>query len=346
MFAVAPVGTLAFAGLYLHDRAQPAYLFVAIAFPFALYVQSIGIVYLLRDRVERINVKNSLTIGGAGSLATLVLAVAHASLAVVMSVWVLTYVVAACWNTAGLRTMLGGAPDLRAGTVARDMIGFATKAALSANVTFLALRIDVFIVGALLSPATLGIYTLALGLGEVMWGLSRALLWSATGRIATLDPAGSAALTARCVRTIVALQCVAAASLFAVAPWVVPTVFGPRFAQAAGVLRLLLPGMVLYGADGLLSYFIAVRAARPGLLLALECVTLAVCASVTFATIATLGLYAGALANTIAYVLSYAVKSAVFVRLSGTPARDLLVPRPGDFGAAFGRATRPSTSLP
>jgi len=342
IFAAAPVGTVVL--LWRLEPAQPAYLYAALAFPFALYVQSVGVLYLLRDRVEQINVQNTATIGAGVSILTLALVtLVHASVAVLLAVWVASYVAATIWAASGVRALIGGAPILRGATLLRQQVFFGSKVSLSANVTFLALRIDVFIVSAMLSPALLGIYTLALASGEILYNLSRAVLWSSTGQIAMLEFEDSAALCARIVRSIVAMQFAAGTILFACGPWLINLVYGTRFAESGGILRLLLPGIIFYSADGMLSYFISVRAGRAGLLLGLECLTLVLIAGITFVSIAKLGIYAGALAHTTAFLVSYAIKAAIFVRLSGTRAIDVLVPRFSDLPYALRMRLRPQT---
>lgn len=336
IFVAGPLGAAVLLAFWRLSPAQPAYLLAALAFPFALYVQSVGVIYLLRDRVERINIQNTATIGAGVSIVTLLLVtLAHASLTLVLEVWVASYVIGALWAATGVRGLLGGDPNLRAKGLMRQQLAFGSKISVSSNVTFLALRVDVLIVSALLPPALLGIYTLALASGEVLFNLSKAVLWSATGQIAMLEFEDSAALCARIVRSIVAMQFAAGLLLFAFGPWLIDIVYGTRFAQSGSVLRLLLPGIIFYSADGILSTFIAVRAGRPGLLLALECMTLALIATITFVSIAKLGIYAGALAHTIAFVVSYAVKVAIFMRLSGLGALDVLLPRPADLPYAL-----------
>ncbi len=332
MAALGPLGAAIFVALYLRFPEQPAYLYVAIAFPFAMYVQAIGIVYILRDRVEQINMKNALTIGGGYSLATLALVLLfHIPVWAVMAVWIAAYVAAALWDTIGLSGLLGDEPDRRdAANLVREQIVFAAKSALSANVTFLALRIDVFIVSALLSPTSLGIYTLALASGEIMWQVSRSIIWSSSGRVAMYEMRESVELVARIVRSLVAVQLVAGIVLFAVGPWLIAHVYGARFAESGIVLRLLLPGLVLYSADGMLSYFIGVRAGRPSLLLGLETVTLVVCGTVTLLAVPRFGLAGAAIADSVAYVIAFVAKVVLFARMGDLPLAHVLVARPSD----------------
>jgi len=330
MALVAPIGIAIFLALAWHDPAQPAYRFVAIAFPFALFVQAVSSLYQLRDRIEAINVRNALTIGGGGSLVMLALvSLGHAPLPLVLGVWAATYAVAALWTGSGIPALVtqGDADRIVVPLAAlvREQAVFGAKAALTANVSFLALRIDVFVVGALLAPAALGIYTLALALGELMWGLSKATLWSSAGRIAVLPEGEAAALTAKLVRVTLALQVAGAIVLFVAAPPLVGLVYGHRFAGAGPVLRILLPGMIFYSADGMLAYFIAVRSARPALLLVLESVTLAVCGTIALLTVRHVGIAGAAVADTVAYLISFAIKVAIFARFTGITPRRVLV---------------------
>jgi hypothetical protein len=70
-------------------------------------------------------------------------------------------------------------------------------------------------------------------------------------------------------------------------------------------------------------------------LLGLECITLVVCGGVALLAIRPFGMYGAALADTVAYVTSYAVKITFFTKLSGTPLRAVLLPRYDDVPSAL-----------
>jgi PST family polysaccharide transporter len=310
---------------------RAAFLAVAIGFPFAVYLQTVNCLYQLFHHLERINWRNALTVGAGAPLLTLLLLVAFGiGVPAVLAIWIASYVVAALWNSFGLSKLIGGPIRFDRADLVRDQIGFGTKAALSSILTFLALRVDVFIVAAILSPATLGIYTLALASGEVMWIFSRSLNWSSVGRIATDTYGDAVALAARITRTSLAIHFVVAVVLFAIGPTLIDLVYGGRFSAAGPLLRILLFGFVLYGADATLSYFIAVRAARPGLLVGFQSLTFVLCGALTFFGVARLGVAGAAWADTIVYVLAFTLKTIYFVRLTGVPIGDLLFARPSD----------------
>jgi O-antigen/teichoic acid export membrane protein len=328
----APAGTLIFLVLWRRDPAHLAFLFAALAFPFALFLQAINGVYVVRHDIERLNTQNAWTVG-AGSAVVTLLAVTlfHAALPVALGIWLGGFVVAAAWAALGARRLL--VPEAAAAlepSTARRQLAFGVKGALSACVTLLALRVDLLLVGALLPPAALGVYAIAVALGELPWVLSRAVTWSTTARIGTDAFADAAALTAKVIRFLLAFQCVAAVAMVACASFLVPLVYGPDFAGAAPLLYVLVPRLIAYGADGVLSYFIAVRAGRPGVLLAFEAGTFVACGALAAAGIVRFGLLGAALGATIAFTLAVAGKLLYFCRLTRLGFADVLLVRRGD----------------
>ncbi len=343
----APLGSLLFLGLWLNDRSQLAFIAVAIVFPFAAFLQTVNMLYLVRHAIERINVQNSATVGAGSSLVTLVAVLAlHASIPVVLAIWVGGFAVAAVWAASGVPGLLRGTPTgVPARPLVREQSIFALKGGASAIVTLLALRADVLVVGQRLSKADLGVYITALALGELMWTLSRSVTWATTGRIATATHVEAIALTAKVVRTLLGVQVLAGIVLVAAGPFAITLLYGARFERSGLLLQILLPRLIVYSADGIISYFISVRAGRPGVQLAFEAATLAFCAIATYLAIAPFGLTGAATAATATFVLAFAAKLAYFVHVSGATWRDVLVIRRDDvppkmragIARAFGR---------
>ena len=340
---IAPAGSLIFFALWLHDRSQVAFFFVALTFPFAAYLQTVNVVYLLRHAIERINVQNAVTVGAGSSLLTIVAVTCfHASLLGVLVIWGAGYVAAALWATAGLPRSLRGAaaerPASPQASIAQRLLLrqqglFAIKGGLSAVVTLLAVRIDLIIVGIVLPKASLGIYATALALAELIYTLSRSITWATTGRIATESRPEAAALTAKVVRLLLALQGTVALALWIAGPYAIDLLYGPRFAGAGVLLRIVLIRTVVYGVDGVLSYFISVRAGRPGMQFAFELGTLVLSATLTLLAVRPYGLTGAATAATLSFALAFGVKLAYFVRISGLGWRDVLFLRYDDMPA-------------
>jgi O-antigen/teichoic acid export membrane protein len=340
--AIGLAGAVALAWCAHAWPATPGYAFAAVAFPFICYLQAAGAMYALSGDIERINVMNTLTIGGGGALVTLIAVVAfHPSLTVVLAIWLASNVGAAVVAGVGLRTLRWPSGSGAERPPLRDMVAFAVRGGGSSLVSYLALRVDVLIVGALQSPAALGVYTLGIACGDLMLQPSRALSWAAFGRIASLPHDAACRLGARIVRSLLALETAIALVLFLVGPWLITIVYGGRFSGSGPILQVLLPGIVLYSVDGILSSVIAVRANRPGLLLALESGAVVLCAAATVLGIRTFGLIGAALADSITYAASFGIKVFLFARYSGLSPAEILVARPSDVPAKLLRRLSP-----
>jgi O-antigen/teichoic acid export membrane protein len=309
--------------------AQRALLFVGIAFPFALYVQAMSGFHLIHLRVERTNVASLVVNAGAALAMLAATLIARPPIDVIMSIWTAGYVAGAAILQQGLRGTGVDPNAVRALFAAQ--VRFTIRSSSASLMTFLASRIDVFIVAATLSATALGNYTLALAAGELMWQLGRAMSWSAFGRVATAPFKQAAELTAKITRMVLALEALVAIVAFAVGPAVFSLVYGSGFAASGEVLRILLPGMALYAADSILSYFISVKIGRPGLILRVESVTLVVCAAGSLATVGRFGMLGPAIATTLAYLVSFSVKSLLFVRATRLGYGSLLVIGSADF---------------
>ncbi|MDQ2908788.1 MAG: oligosaccharide flippase family protein [Candidatus Eremiobacteraeota bacterium] len=332
--AVAPAGSLVFLGLWLHDRSQLAFLFVALIFPFAAFLQTANMVYLVRHAVERINVQNAWTIGAGSSLVIVVAVLAfHANIVPVLTIWAAGYIAAALLAAGGLPRLLrphdGDAPPSRA-SLWPEQARFAIKGGLSAIVTLLALRIDIIIVGAMLAKSSLGVYTTALAVAELSGSLSRSVTYATTGRIATEPRAQAVALTSKIIRVLLLTQALAAIVVFIVGPYAIDLLYGARFAGAGLLLRIILARPVVYSVDGVISYFITVRAGRPGMQFAFELGTLALCATSTLLVVRPFGLIGAAAAATATFLVAFAVKLSYYVHVAGTGPREALQPRLDD----------------
>ncbi len=337
---LAPLGSLVFVALWIADPTQIAFIFVAIVFPFAAFLQTVNMLYLVRHAIERINVQNAFTVGAGSALVTVVAVVFfHANVPTVLGIWAAGFVLASVWAAWGAPKLLGPREPLAArkepgALSAREQFIFAVKGGSSAMLTLLALRVDILIVGATLSKTSLGVYTTALAVGELLLTLSRSVTWATTGRIATESRADAIALTARVVRLLLSAQALAALMIFAVGPFAIGLLYGGRFVASGVLLRILLARIVVYSADGVISYFISVREGRPGIQLAFEAGTLVLCATLTYLAIKPYGLEGAAIAATTAFVIAFFAKLAYFVRVTGVSWRDVLVLRYSDVPVA------------
>jgi O-antigen/teichoic acid export membrane protein len=295
-----------------------ALVYVACALPFAVYCQTANAVFLLNNDVRTTAIQGLIPTLGVGLFTIPALTIFHGGLNSVLTIWSGMFFVAACFTVIRLNKYLP-AFSLRTERGNRRHLGiFALKAGFASLAGFLNLRIDVFVVSFLLDARTLGIYTLAVATGEMMWQVSRPLIWTMIGRIASAERSLAIELTNRITRNILAVECALGVALFFIAPYAVQFVYGSAYAQSAWVMRWLMPGLVLYATSGPLSYFVSIKMGKPGKSLLIQVCSVVLCASISFMAIPRLDLFGAALATTVTYCCATMALAAMYMRYSGS----------------------------
>jgi O-antigen/teichoic acid export membrane protein len=306
--------------------SQRPLLGAALAIPFALYAQSGRGILLAAGATGAVAWQGSITTSIFSAAAIAALLVWHASAYQVLALWAIAQVAAAAYTALAVQRRIrghaAGTHDPLPGELLREQFHFGFRSSLATIAGYVNLRIDVFIISALLGPRILGVYTLAVATGEMLWSISLPVVWAALENIAGGSFHEAAALAARLMRAVVALQVALAAALFIAGPWVIVHVYGSAFAEAGTVLRILLPGLAVYAVETFLGYFILVQAKRPLLLFAVQATSAALCAVLTLLTLPRFGMLGAAMATTVTYVGVVAFKSLYFRRKTGIGLRN------------------------
>ncbi|MFW2382258.1 MAG: lipopolysaccharide biosynthesis protein [Acidimicrobiales bacterium] len=109
-------------------------------------------------------------------------------------------------------------------------------------IEFAIYRMDIFVVGALLGPARLGIYSVALPLSELLWIAPNAIAQVLFPHIAA---SRSTTATETITRLTVIISCVGGIGLVLVGPSVITFAYGEPFSDAGSVLPMLAFAAVL-----------------------------------------------------------------------------------------------------
>jgi O-antigen/teichoic acid export membrane protein len=183
-------------------------------------------------------------------------------------------------------------------------------------------RIELIILETYQGLNGVGIYSLATSLGELLWLVSSAVSTAVVAPAIQSSEGRAIEVVAKGIRHSILGTAVLAAALGAASPWLIPTVFGPRFQPAVAPLLILLPGMVAFAPAGVLAVFFSMRIGR-----ARYAFFLALGSTITTAVFAVLliprfGVKGAALASTVGYASSMVIGAAWFVRLTHiSPAR-------------------------
>ncbi|MHB8078236.1 MAG: lipopolysaccharide biosynthesis protein [Candidatus Krumholzibacteriia bacterium] len=212
-----------------------------------------------------------------------------------------------------------GAPAL-AGALARA--GWLGQ--LSAVASLLHMRLNFALLAAWHGAAAVGVFSVAVLVGELLWNLPSALSPILVFSSAAPGDAGARdRLAARAVRVGLVATAAVALPLGLAAGWLLPRLFGSAYAAAAPALRALLPGIVAFAPGAVLAGDFIGRG-RPGWNAQASAFTLAVNLVAGLALVPRFGLPGAAWASTTAYIAGATWMVLRFRRASGLTWRALL----------------------
>jgi O-antigen/teichoic acid export membrane protein len=213
----------------------------------------------------------------------------------------------------------------------REVLSYGIRNQLGSLVQLLNYRLDFFLVSAFLGPASLGIYSVAVLIGESLRQLSNSMALVLFPRVAALGAnyveqrriVGTATRVALSITVLVGVA-IAVTTHY----WLVP-VFGAAYSAAIQVLLVLIPGMVLFTVTVILSSGLT-GAGYPGRSSVITAVTLVVSLLLDLWLIPTIGITGAALSSSLAYSTSALLTVWMYVRISGARVTDVLVPKVAD----------------
>jgi O-antigen/teichoic acid export membrane protein len=214
----------------------------------------------------------------------------------------------------------------------RDVVGYSRPMYLGNLVQFLNYRLDVFLVAAFAGLRELGLYTLAVTIGQLLLIVSNAAAGVLFPRVAAASPDIAAREAARLTRTALLAGIVGAVGLALVATPLIGIVYGQAFAGSVPPLLALLPGIVaLMAASVLASYIAGLGKLRINLIISV--IGLCVTVPLDVLLIPRFGAVGAAIASSASYTLSAVITVRWAMKLGGLSARDLLVAKPADFAS-------------
>ena len=219
----------------------------------------------------------------------------------------------------------------------KAVFAYGLRGQLGNIVQLLNYRLDFFLVSSFLGPAALAVYSVAVMVGESLWQLSNSMAVVLFPRVAALAGnederrriLGTASRVALGMTLSVALVVGLTAHLW------VPRFFGDAYTEAADVIRLLLPGVVLFTVQVVLSSGIA-GAGFPEWNSYVAAVALVLSVALDVWMIPRWGIPGAAIASSLTYGTSTLLTIWNYRRLSGISLRELLVPTPADVRMLLG----------
>jgi O-antigen/teichoic acid export membrane protein len=231
-----------------------------------------------------------------------------------------------------LREPLQGAWDVRrAGRRLGASLSLGLRGMFGNLATFFNYRLDVFVVNYFLDTTQVGLYTVGVLVSEALWQIPQAAALALLPRTARTADIDSTKFTCVVLRQVILISSVTGLVLAVTCPFLVPLVFGAKFAPSIPVIWWLLPGIVALSTSKVISADLAARG-KPEYSMTFAFVALAVTVVLDFLLIPRMGIAGAALASSVAYTLNSALLLATLKYKFRLSWDELLVPSRNEFG--------------
>jgi len=183
-------------------------------------------------------------------------------------------------------------------------------------VNLIAYRIELIVLDRDRGVGGVGVYSIAVQTGEMLWLIAGALAASVTAPAMREDDRRAASLIARSGLKALAYTAGAAVVVGVAAPSVIPALLGHAFDGAARPLHFLLPGIVAYAPVTILVVYVSVKRGRPHLSLAVSALGMLVTLVAAVLLIPHHGAVGAAGASTLGYLAGAALSWTILLRLA------------------------------
>lgn len=308
-----------------------AYLWLAVlAIPAMVLTYNVSFFSLADDKLGQYNwlTAASPVVLAAGLCTFLILG--KKSVPFLIAAWGLSAFVPACASTYLILKRAGG-KLLPRYTLFRQMYQFGWRAHLCGVLQQLQHRSPVLLVGLLLPVASLGIYSLSVGLIELLWYIPNTLSVALLPHIAGSSREDASRVTPVICRVTLAVTAVLGVLLASFCSIVIPLIL-PRFTSALFPLWLLLPGVVISSIGRVIATDLNGRDKPLKVFPPVFC-SLAVETALGIYCIPRYGLTGAALVTILGYLVNTALQIPIYCRIAGVAASTVLILHKQDVAA-------------
>jgi len=199
-------------------------------------------------------------------------------------------------------------------TVLRASLAYGLRGHVGNLLQLMNYRLDVFLVNALLDPAHVGLYGVAVRMAEALWLLPSAIAFVLLTRVASAGRSGDDTLTKRSLWIALAAGAFGAVVLVLGGRTLLRLLYSEAFVPSYGALIALLPGVVLLGGAKILANDIAGRG-YPHLNSIGSGIALAFTIVLDLVLIPRHGIVGAAAASSVAYAVGFAYTLWAFTRI-------------------------------
>jgi O-antigen/teichoic acid export membrane protein len=198
-----------------------------------------------------------------------------------------------------------------------DSFSFGYKAHFSNVLSFINYRADMFLISMFLTPAAVGLYGVAVTIAEKLWIVSQAISSVLYPVISSSkDNESKNKLTGAISRNVLFFSVVGGIAFYIASDLIFGMLFGEAYDKSSDILKMLLPGIILFSVDRILSNDLAGRG-KPELNMYTSIFTVVSNIVLNFLLIPKIGIAGSAISTSVTYSLSTLIKMVLFKRETG-----------------------------
>ena len=203
---------------------------------------------------------------------------------------------------------------------------FGVRSQLGIVFSYLNRRLDIFIVNYFLNPYQVGIYAIAVAVGELPWHLPSAAATVLFPWIADKKKNDAAQFTSYVLRNVLFITTILVLILALLGRIIIITLFGTAFEGSVLLMYVLLPGVLALGVTRILGGHFQ-GSGRPELGTLMVAFSFVETIVLDIILIPRMGALGAAIASSVAYITSALVGLVIFTKLWHVSIFDVLVPK-------------------
>jgi len=208
---------------------------------------------------------------------------------------------------------------------------YGIKAQLSNILSFLYLRLDIFLIGALMSPLAVGYYSVAVGIAEKLWLIPQSASTVLFPKVASeKDEKRRKEFTPLVSRTNLFVTSLGALAVYFLSRWMILFLFSKAYLPAVRPLQILLPGIVVTSGSMALGNDLAARG-KPILNAYCNMIAVIVNLGLNLIWIPKFGIEGAAWATSVSYGIAFIGRILLYCRISGNRWTVVVFPQRGDW---------------
>ncbi|MCP5006039.1 MAG: oligosaccharide flippase family protein [Planctomycetes bacterium] len=214
--------------------------------------------------------------------------------------------------------------------IIKGLLSFGLKSHVGNILKDITYRGDILLISYFLTPATVGLYIVAMHVAEVIWKIPESVGSVLLPRVSQMGVEEARSFTPIVCKLVIIPVFAVCVCLFLCGKTLIVFAFGHKFLPSSTVLLILLPGIFFFAVWKIIANALIAQG-YPSKYSVTSGVSLVTMLTLDIILIPRYGIHGAAVASTLAYTLATITIILIYTRLTGSLIKDMLLPVRADF---------------